>query len=72
MVLENSDYVKLITGDIYTHRTYNMGTVDDKNRVNFYDGKIRVVGPDGKEHAKYDAAGLPRVHRRARRAVDAT
>jgi F420-non-reducing hydrogenase large subunit len=23
--------------------------------VNFYDGKIRVVGPDGKEHAKYDA-----------------
>jgi len=32
-----------------------MGTVDANNHVNFYDGKVRVVGPDGKEHAKYDA-----------------
>ena len=32
-----------------------MGTVDANNCVNFYDGKIRVIGPDGKEHAKYDA-----------------
>jgi F420-non-reducing hydrogenase large subunit len=32
-----------------------MGTVDEKNHVNFYDGKIRVVGPDGKEAFKYDA-----------------
>jgi F420-non-reducing hydrogenase large subunit len=23
--------------------------------VNFYEGKVRVVGPDGKEHAKYEA-----------------
>jgi F420-non-reducing hydrogenase large subunit len=30
-----------------------MGTVDANNHVNFYDGMIRVVGPDGKEHAKY-------------------
>ena len=28
VVLKNSEYVKLITGDIYVHRTYNMGTVD--------------------------------------------
>jgi len=55
VVLKNSDYVKLVTGDTYLHRTYNMGTVDENNCVNFYDGKIRVVGPDGKEHAKYDA-----------------
>jgi F420-non-reducing hydrogenase large subunit len=55
VVLKNPEYVKLITGGIYTHKTYNMGTVDAKNRVNFYDGKIRVTGPDGKEHAKYDA-----------------
>ena len=31
VVLKNSDYVKLITGDIYVHRTYNMGTVDAHN-----------------------------------------
>ena len=66
LVLKNSDYVKLITGDIYVHHTYNMGTVDENNYVNFYDGKIRVVGPDGREHAKYekfyDALGGKPVH----------
>ena len=52
---KNTEYVELITGDVYVHSTYNMGTVDANNCVNFYDGKIRVVGPDGSEHAKYDA-----------------
>ena len=55
VVLANSAYVDLIKSDAYTHQTYNMGTVDDNNHVNFYDGKIRVVGPDGKEKFKYDA-----------------
>jgi len=55
IVLGNRDYVKLVTSDAFTHRTYNMGTVDANNRVNFYDGMIRVVGPDGREHAKYHA-----------------
>jgi F420-non-reducing hydrogenase large subunit len=55
IVLGNRDYVQLITSDAYTHRTYNMGTVDGNNCVNFYDGQIRVVGPDGKEHARYTA-----------------
>jgi len=56
VVLGNRDYVNLITGDVYVHRTYNMGTVDTNNHVNFYDGMIRVTGPDGREHAKYHAA----------------
>jgi F420-non-reducing hydrogenase large subunit len=56
VVLANSDYVKLITGDIYVHKTYNMGMVDSKNFTNFYDGKIRVTSPSGKEHAKYDCS----------------
>jgi len=55
VVLGNTDYVSLITGGLFTHETYNMGTVDENNHVNFYDGMIRVVGPDGKEHAKYNA-----------------
>jgi F420-non-reducing hydrogenase large subunit len=54
LVLGNTDYVSLIKNEGYIHRTYNMGMVDANNHVNFYDGKIRVVGPDGKEHAKYD------------------
>jgi F420-non-reducing hydrogenase large subunit len=55
IVLANSGYVELITGDAYVHRTYNMGMVDAANKTNFYDGKVRVTGPDGREHAKYDA-----------------
>lgn len=54
IVLKNTDYVSLITGGVYTHQTYNMGTVDANNRLNFYAGKTRIVGPDGKEFAKYD------------------
>ena len=53
VVLKNSDYVKLITSDAYAHKTYYMGLVDKDNRINFYDGEVRVVDPDGKEFAKF-------------------
>lgn len=55
MVLKNPQYVEWITSETYTHRTYYMGLVDDQNRVNFYDGQIRVVTPDGKEFLKFKA-----------------
>ena len=55
IVLKNPDYVNLITSDPYTHRTYYMGLVDAQNRVNFYDGLLRVVDPTGKEYAKFPA-----------------
>ncbi|MGB9023003.1 MAG: Ni/Fe hydrogenase subunit alpha [Candidatus Bathyarchaeia archaeon] len=55
IVLSNKEYVDLITSDAYTHKTYYMGLVDEKNRVNFYDGKLRVTSPSGKEFAKFDA-----------------
>ncbi len=53
IVLKNPLYLELVTSDIYLHKTYYMGTVDDKNRVNLYDGMIRVVNPKGKEILKY-------------------
>ena len=56
VVLKNRDYVGLIKSDAYQSRTYYMGTVDDQNRVNFYDGEIRVVDPEGKEFAKFPAS----------------
>ena len=49
IVLGNPSYVELVTSEAYTHRTYYMGLVDGANKVNFYDGTLRVVGPDGKE-----------------------
>jgi F420-non-reducing hydrogenase large subunit len=55
IVLKNPKYVNLITSDAYTHRTYYMGLVDENNRVNFYDGKLRVVDPNGKEVYKFPA-----------------
>ncbi len=55
VVLSNPAYMEMILSDAYTHRTYSMGTVDEHNRVNFYDGQIRVVDPDGVEFLKYPA-----------------
>ena len=53
IVLKNKAYVDMILSDAYTHRTYYMGLVDKNNKVNFYDGKVRVVDPEGKEFVKY-------------------
>lgn len=53
VVLKNADYVKLIKSDAYTLETYYMGLVDKNNKVNFYDGDVRVVDPDGKEFVKF-------------------
>jgi F420-non-reducing hydrogenase large subunit len=55
IVLKNKTYVDLILSDVYTHQTYYMGLVDDNNKVNFYDGWIRVVDQEGKEFAKFKA-----------------
>jgi F420-non-reducing hydrogenase large subunit len=53
VVLKNKEYVDLVVGDVYRHETYYMGLVDGQNKVNFYDGDIRVVSPEGKEFAKF-------------------
>ncbi|PDW04498.1 Ni/Fe hydrogenase subunit alpha [Candidatus Viridilinea mediisalina] len=53
VVLGNPAYRELILADTFTHNTYSMGTVDANNYVNFYDGMIRVVDPEGNEFVKY-------------------
>jgi F420-non-reducing hydrogenase large subunit len=53
VVLGNPAYVDMIVSEGYTDRTYYMGTVDENNRPNFYDGLIRVVDPAGREFVKY-------------------
>ena len=54
IVLGNSKYVDLIKSDAYTLKTYYMGLVDKNNKVNFYDGKVRVVDPSGNEFLKFE------------------
>jgi F420-non-reducing hydrogenase large subunit len=55
VVLKNREYLELITSEAYTHRTYYMGLVDENDRVNFYDGRLRVVDPKGRELLKFRA-----------------
>jgi F420-non-reducing hydrogenase large subunit len=53
IVLKNSNYVQLVLSEPYKLKTYYMGTVDEGNKVNFYDGNVRVVDPKGAEFAKF-------------------
>ncbi|MBN2056693.1 Ni/Fe hydrogenase subunit alpha [bacterium] len=53
VVLANDKYVDLILNGPYYHRTYSMGLVDEKGRSNFYEGKVRVVDPDGALFCEY-------------------
>jgi F420-non-reducing hydrogenase large subunit len=53
VVLANKAYLDMILSDAYTTPMYYMGLVDEHNHVNFYDGKVRVVDPEGKEFVKY-------------------
>ncbi len=54
IILKDKKLLDFVTSDAYTHRTYYMGLVDEHNRLNFYDGHIRVVDPEGKEVTKFD------------------
>jgi len=53
VVLANKTYVDIIVNGPYKLNLYSMGLVDANNKVNFYDGKVRVVDQEGKEHCKY-------------------
>jgi F420-non-reducing hydrogenase large subunit len=53
IVLKNKMYVDLIQSEAYSLKSYSMGLVDENNHVNFYDGKVRVVDPEGHEFVKY-------------------
>lgn len=54
IVLNNKSYVDLIVNGPYLLKLHSMGLVDNNNKVNFYDGKVRVVDVNGDEHCKYE------------------
>jgi F420-non-reducing hydrogenase large subunit len=53
IVLKNKKYVDLILDPAYRLEVGDMGLVDENNKVNFYDGKVRVKDSAGREVAKY-------------------
>ncbi|KPK83857.1 MAG: F420-nonreducing hydrogenase [Bacteroides sp. SM23_62_1] len=53
VVLKNEKYVDIILNGPYSLTLHSMGLVDENNKVNFYDGKVRVVDTQGKELFKY-------------------
>lgn len=56
IVLQNREYLDLILSEAFHMVSYYMGLVDGNNKVNFYEGDIRVVDPEGKEKAKFKPA----------------
>ena len=53
LVLANEKYMDMILSDTYVHKTYYMGMVNAAEKVDFYDGNIKVVDPEGKEYVKF-------------------
>jgi len=53
-ILKNERFLELIKNpDVYYHETHYISLVDDKNKVNFYEGNFRVVDPKGREILKF-------------------
>lgn len=53
--LKNKHYNKFLKDDVFSLKTYYMGLVDAKGHLNFYDGRIRVVAPDGRSFDEFEA-----------------
>ena len=53
-VWKRRELADLIRKDVYRHKTYYMGMVDAKNRVNYTQGQLRVVDQDGREAARFE------------------
>ena len=54
LILSKKETKDLVTDDVYRHETYYMGMVDERNRLNFYEGQIKVVNQDGEEMARFE------------------
>jgi F420-non-reducing hydrogenase large subunit len=53
--LKNKRFRNMTRSSVFSLRTYYMGLVDEENRINFYDGDLKIVAPDGKTFARFPA-----------------
>jgi F420-non-reducing hydrogenase large subunit len=56
VVLSEKKYLDMILSEEYKLKTYYMSLVDDNGKVTFYDGKVKVIDPNGNDYALFDAA----------------
>lgn len=52
-VLQTKRNFDLLKDDMYRLKTFYMGTVDAKGKMNLYDGDLRVIYPEGKTFAQF-------------------
>ncbi len=48
VVLKNPKYMDLVTGDMYRVEVGYMGSVDENDRITYYDGTQKIIDSDGK------------------------
>jgi F420-non-reducing hydrogenase large subunit len=60
LLLKSAALSEMMTDPLYYQPTYYMGMVDDAGRLSFYDGRIRIVDPDGNMHSTYEAGDFSR------------
>lgn len=53
VVLQNKDYMALVTGEAYKVVSNYMGTVDENDKVQYYDGIQKYVDTKGKELGRF-------------------
>ena len=54
-VINGPSFMRLARSAAFDLKTHYMGLVDDDGHVNFYDGRLQVVAPDGKTMAHFAA-----------------
>ncbi len=55
IVLKNTGYVDLVSAISTRTAPITLAPCDAQNRVNFYDGQVSVVDPEGKRIGQYSA-----------------
>ena len=58
VLLKDDTYKRFISEQAQMLPTYYMGLVDEDGSPNFYDGEVRIVGPDGSLFAQVPAAEI--------------
>lgn len=56
IISDNKEMKEILDSEDYFLQTYYMGMIDDQEKVDLYDGDIKVIDPQGKEFIKFKAS----------------